>query len=149
MNKLFVIGIVVLMIAMLAVPTAQASPREDFYLEKLCPNADNPNACDIVSADPFSQLVGGQIIYTDRVLWENPAHHMFEIARIELTTGDGSGGASGQIRWLGDHGLFTIMQGTGSLAGLKANGRVDYAGEVDGRWLYKLTGTYHMDPKGE
>jgi len=147
MKKMFVLGIVVLMIAMLAVPTASASPRQDFYLEKLCPSADNPNACDIVTADPFMQLVGGQIIYTDRVLWENPAGHMFEIAKVVITTGDNSGSAMGQVRWLGDYGLITIMQGTGSLAGLQANAKVEFK-EIapDGRYLFSLTGTYHVDP---
>lgn len=50
MRKLFVIGVIVLMVSMLAVPTAHASPREGFYMEKVCPSLDNPNACDIHSA---------------------------------------------------------------------------------------------------
>ena len=147
MKKLFVLGIIVLMIAMLAVSTVSASPRQDFYLEKICPSADNPNACDIVTADPLTQLVGGQVIYTDRVYWENPAGHLFEIAKVVITTGDGSGSAMGQVRWLGDYGLITIMQGTGSLAGLQANAKVEFK-EVaaDGRYLFSLTGTYHVNP---
>jgi hypothetical protein len=147
MKRLIVVGIAVLMIAMLAIPTASASPRQGFYLEKLCPRVDNPNACDIVTSDPFTQLVGGQIVYTDHVLWENPAGHFFEIARVLITTGDGSGSAEGQVRWLGDYGLITIMQGTGSLAGLQANARVEFKDvAADGRLLFSLTGTYHMDP---
>lgn len=134
--------------ALLTAAAVQASPRQDFYLEKICPSGDNPNACDIQNAaPPFTQLNGGQIIYTDRVYWENPAGHLFEIARVEITTGDGSGSALGQIRWLGDYGLFTVMQGTGSLAGLHANGKVEFK-EIagDGRWVFTWIGTYHIDP---
>jgi hypothetical protein len=148
MKKPFVIGIVVLMIAMLAVPTAQAAPRQDFYAEKICPSVDNPNACDIQSATPpFAQLNGGQIVYTDRVYWENPAGHLFEIAKVEITTGDGSGSAAGQVRWIGNYGLLTIMQGTGSLAGLHANAKIEFKDVAgDGRWVYTWVGTYHVDP---
>jgi len=149
MKKLFVIGIVVLMIAMLAVPTAQASPRQDFYAEKICPSADNPNACDIQNASPpFVQLNGGKIVYTDRVYWENPAGHLFEIAKVEITAGDGSGSATGQVRWIGDYGLLTIMQGRGSLAGMHANAKIEFKNIAsDGRWEFTWVGTYHMDPK--
>ena len=141
--------VLVIAAALLAVTAVQASPRQDFYLEKICPSLTNPTvACDIQnSAPPFTQLNGGQIIYTDRVNWENPAGHLFEIARVVITTGDGSGSALGQIRWIGDSGLFTIMQGTGSLAGLQANGKVEFK-EVAGdeRWVFTWIGTYHVDP---
>jgi hypothetical protein len=146
-TRILIIALVIVA-ALLAVTAVQASPRQDFYLEKICPRWDNPNACDIQNAaPPFTQLNGGQIIYTDRVYWENPAGHLFEIARVKITTGDGSGSALGQIRWVGDYGLFTIMQGTGSLAGLHANGTVEFK-EVagDGRWVFTWIGTYHVDP---
>ena len=148
MKKLLFVMMIVLMASMLAVSTAQASPREDFYMEKICPSPDNPNACDIQNAAaPFTRLNGGQILYTDRVYWENPAGHLFEIARIEIKAGDGSGTARGQIRWVGDYGLFTIMSGTGSLKGLRANGRVEFKDVApDGRWMFTLSGTYHVEP---
>ena len=149
MKKLFLIGILVLMIASMAIPTAvQASPRNDFFAEKICPSADNPNACDIQNAaPPFTQLNGGQIIYTDRVYWENPAAHLFEIAKVEIKTGDGSGSAMGQVRWIGDYGLLTIMQGTGSLAGLHANAKIEFKDVAgDGRWVFTWIGTFHVNP---
>ena len=148
MKTRITLTVLVIAAALLAVTAVQASPRQDFYMEKICPNADNPNACDIQdAAPPFAQLIGGQIIYTDRVYWENPAGHLFEIARVEITTGDDSGSALGQIRWIGDYGLFTIMQGTGSLAGLHANGKVEFKDVAsDGRWVFTLIGTYHIDP---
>lgn len=147
MKRILTASLIGLLLAMLVTTLAQASSPEYFSLEKVCPSLDNPNACDIQSADPISQLAGGQIIYFDRVYWENPAGHLFEIARVEVTTGDGSGQATGQIRWIKDHGLFTIGQGSGSLAGLHATGRVEFVDIAnDGRWLFSLTGTYHIDP---
>ena len=148
MKRVLTVSLVGLFLALLVTTLAQASPPEYFYLMKVCPSLDNPNACDIQSADPFSQLVGGQIIYVDRVYWENPAAHLFEIARIEVTTGDASGQAIGQVRWIKDHGLFTIGQGSGSLAGLHANGRIEFLGLADDRYAFSLTGTYHVDPVG-
>jgi hypothetical protein len=148
MKKVLSISLVGLLLALLASTIAQASPPENFYLTKICPSLDNPNACDIQYADsPFEHLVGGQIIYFDRVYWENPAGHEFEIARVEVTTGDDTGQAIGQIRWIKDYGLFTFGQGSGSLAGLHANGRVEFV-EItdDGRYVFSLTGTYHIDP---
>ena len=143
------ISIIIIIIAatLLATTTVQASPRQDFYLEKVCPSADNPNACDIVSANPFAQLMEGQVIYFDRVYWDNPAGHSFEIARVEVTTGNNDGMVIGQVRWLKDHGLFTFNQGSGSLDNLYATGRIDFLGvEPDGRYRFSLTGTYHIDP---
>ena len=148
MRTRITITVLVIAAALLATAPVQASPRQDLYLEKICPRPDNPNACDIQNAAaPFTQLNGGQIVYTDRVYWENPAGHLFEIARVVITTGDGSGSAMGQVRWVGDHGLFTVMQGTGSLAGLHANGKVEFKDVAgDGRWVFTWVGTYHIDP---
>ena len=143
------ISIIILVIAvtLMAATTVQASPRQDFYLEKVCPSLTNPNACDIVSADPIAQLVGGQVIYFDRVYWDNPAGHSFEIARVEVITGNNDGMVIGQVRWIKDHGLFTFNQGSGLLDNLYATGRIDFLGvEPDGRWRFSMTGTYHIDP---
>jgi len=127
--------------------SVQAAPPNDFYLEKVCPSLSNPYACDIQNASPFTQLDGGQINYFDRVLWTNPAGFVFEIAKIEITTGDDSGVTTGQVRWIRDHGLYTLRSGSGNLAGLHATGRVEFVGMTeDGRYLYALTGTYHVDP---
>jgi len=127
--------------------SVQAAPPSDFYFEKVCPSLSNPNACDIQNAFPFTQLNGGQINYFDRVLWENPAGFVFEIAKIEVTTGDNTDMTTGQVRWIRDHGLYTLRPGTGSLVGLHASGRVEFVGMTeDGRYLYELTGTYHVDP---
>jgi hypothetical protein len=150
MKRYLTIGIAVLLVVLATGASVQASPRQDFYLEKVCPALDPTLvACDIVTANPFSQLVGGMIIYNDRVYMPaNPAGFTFEIARIQLTTGDNSGGATGQIRWIKDHGMLTISQGTGSLAGLHVNAVVQYIGDTaDGRFLYSVSGTYHTESK--
>lgn len=150
MKRFFALGFLALLIVLATTASVQASPRQAFDLEKVCPSNIRPdlNACDIVTATPFGQLVGGMIIYNDRV-WmpENPGGFTFEIARIQLTTGNNSGTATGQVRWIKDHGLLTISQGTGSLAGLHVNAVVQYVDEtMDGRWLYSVSGTYHIDP---
>lgn len=147
MKKLFALGLLALLVVLASTASAQASPRQAFYFEKVCPSLDNPLACDISGSVPFAQLNGGQIIYNDRVYWENPAGNLFEIARIQLTTGNDSGTAVGQVRWLKDYGLFTISQGTGSLAGLHVNARVEFKDyDADGRWRFTVSGTYHLDP---
>lgn len=139
--------ILIITVTLMAATTVQASPRQDFYLEKVCPSLTNSNACDIVSADPIAQLAGGQVIYFDRVYWDNPAGHSFEIARVEVTTGNNDGMVIGQVRWIKDHGLFTFNQGSGSLDNFYATGRIDFLGvEPDGRWRFSLSGTYHIDP---
>lgn len=150
MKRLFALGFLALLIVLATTASVQASPRDTFYLEKVCPSNIRPdlNACDIVTATPFGQLVGGMIIYNDRV-WmpENPGGFTFEIARIQLTTGNNSGTATGQVRWIKDHGLLTISQGTGSLAGLHVNARVEFKEvDLDGRWRFTVSGTYHVDP---
>lgn len=119
---------------------------DGFQIVKLCPTADDPAACDIIASEPFGQLVGGRISYEDRVLWENPAGFTFEIARVTLTTGNNTGKVMGQVRWLKDSGKFTLRQGSGSLAGLHAVGTVEYTGEDGDRYLYTLTGRYHLAP---
>ena len=147
MKKFVVIGFVVLMVALLAVSTAQASPKQDFYLEASCPPS-NQNACNIVSAsDPFAHLVGGQILYLNRVYKANPAGHLTRIARVEVITGNEDGMAIGQVRFLTDRGRFTFGQGTGSLAGLHATGKIAITGFYpDGTVTFSLTGSYHVDP---
>ncbi len=143
------VSIILLIIAVLLLGTtsAQASPGQDFYLEKVCPSDTNPNACDIVAANPpFAGLVGGLVIYDDLVYWANPAGHEFEIARVEITTGADDGMVTGQIRWIKDHGLFTLRQGSGSLDNLYATGRVNWIGEEGGHYRFSLTGTYHIEP---
>lgn len=140
--------ILIVLAAFLVATTVQASPREDFYLEKVCPSLDNPNACDIVYVDsPFEQLLGGQVVYCDRVYWENPAGFTFEIAKVEVTTVDHDGMTIGQVRWLKDHGLFNFTQGSGLLDNFHATGRIDFMGvDPDGRYRFSLSGTYHIDP---
>jgi hypothetical protein len=148
MKTKILIIIILIAATVFATTTVQASLRQDFYLEKVCPSADNPNACDIVVADPpFEHMVEGQVIYFDRVYWDNPAGHTFEIAKVEVTTGNHDGMVIGQVRWLKDHGLFTFNQGSDSLDNLYATGRIDFLGlEPDGRYRFSLTGTYHIDP---
>ena len=55
--------------------------------------------------------------------------------------------AIGQVRWLKDHGLFNFTQGSGLLDNLHATGRIDFMGvDLDGRYRFSLSGTYHIDP---
>jgi hypothetical protein len=129
--------------------TVLASKSDEFTLQKACPHVDDPAACDIVSADPLTMLVGGQIHYLDRVWKETWRDGSLEIARVNVVTGDGKGAVIGQIRFLGYSGLFTWSKGTGTLAGLHASGTIEFVGTTsDGRWLYELAGTYHIDPAG-
>ena len=87
------------------------------------------------------------IVYHDRFFGETPAG-IFEIARDEVLTADRAVVASGQVRWLKDHGLYTL-KGTGTLDGLHATGRVEFvSGPDEGPWTYQLIGTYHIDPAG-
>jgi len=148
MKKLFAVGFVVLMVALLSVSTVLASPKQDFQLDAICPSLTHENACDIISANsPFEQLVGGYFVYLNRVDQVNPAGHIIQVSRVELFTGTGDGMAIGQVRWLTDSGRFTFGQGTGSLAGLHATGKIAITGFApDGRVIFSLTGTYHVDP---
>jgi hypothetical protein len=61
---------------------------------------------------------------------------------VVLTTPDEYGKVHGQVRWVGDHGYFTLRQGEATLAGLHAVGRIDWL-EGD---THPLEGTYHLDP---
>jgi hypothetical protein len=142
------IVLTILMVFLLAT-TAQASTRQPFHLAKVCPSPDNPMACDIFEAVPFDVLIGGQIVYTDHAYFTNPTGRGLEIATIHLTTGSGKdqGEAVGHIRWLVDSGKFTIGNGSGSLAGLHADGTIEYMGtQADERPWFLLDGTYHVDP---
>lgn len=123
--------------------TAQASPKEGFYLEKSCSDVE----CVITVAEgPFADLVGEIVEYQDRVLGENPGGHFFEIARITVDDGEGTT-LRGQIRWKDDHGLFTISKGTGDMQGLHASGTINYLYDEDGRSVFSLDGTYHFAGK--
>jgi len=125
---------------------ASASPREDFSLVKTCMSLTpgmEANACDISGAiGEMAMFNGGWIVYQDRVYWEK-GDKVREIARVHLVTTSGDT-LRGQIRWLDDHGMFTFSKGTGTAAGLHANGVIEYVGAAaDGRAVFSLTGTYH------
>jgi hypothetical protein len=62
---------------------------------------------------------------------------------VVLTTADEDGTVYGRVRWVSDHGYFTLRRGEGTLAGLHAVGRIDYLGDD----VYSLEGTYHVDPQ--
>lgn len=141
--KRFVSLVLALALAAVLPAGVAASPRQEFSLTKVC--SVSATTCDITFASaPFEQLEGGRITYFDRVFGENAAGWFFEIARVQVTTGDGSGSAWGQIRWIRDHALFTFGEGSGSLAGLHADGRIDLVDADNG--VYGLTGTYHLHP---
>jgi hypothetical protein len=135
MRKLVICGVAVLLFV-LTVVSAYASPPEYFYLEKVCADPDSP-FCDLQNADPFTGLNGGQIEY----LTCAPAPDKW-LCAVMLTTADGDGAVSGRVRWVGDRGYFTLGHGTGTLAGLHSVGRIDWL-EGD---TFSLEGTYHLDP---
>jgi hypothetical protein len=127
---------------------ANASPRDDFSLEKTCMSLTpgmEENACDISEATgPMAMFNGGWIVYQDRVYWEK-GDKVREIARVHLVAPSGDT-LRGQIRWLDDGGMFTFSKGTGAAAGIHGNGLISYVGsETDGRALFSLTGTYHVE----
>jgi hypothetical protein len=135
MRKLAICGVAVLLLV-LPVVSAYASPPTYFYLEKVCSDPDSP-FCDLQSADPFTGLDGGQIEY----LTCAPAPDKF-LCEVVLTTASGDSKVYGRVRWVSDHGYFTLRQGEGTLAGLHSVGRIDWL-EGD---TFSLEGTYHLDP---
>jgi hypothetical protein len=134
MKKLVICGVAALLLV-LTVVSAYASPPDYFYLEKVC----DPDApfCDLQNANPFTGLNGGLIEY----LTCAPALDKF-LCKVVLTTANWDGKVYGQVRWVSDHGYFTLRQGEGTLAGLHAVGRIDWL-EGD---AFSLEGTYHLDP---
>lgn len=133
MKKLIVMALVILLLTMV-VAAVEASKPDYFYLEKDC--VDSP-ICDLQNADPFTNLNGGQLEYLSCA----PATDKF-LCAVALTTGSGDGAVSGRVRWVSDHGYFTLRQGTGSLAGLHAVGRIDFLYDR----TFSLEGTYHVEP---
>jgi hypothetical protein len=136
MKKLVICGVVALLLA-LTVVSAYASPPDYFYLEKVCADPYSP-FCDLQNADPFTDLNGGLIEY----LTCAPHPDKF-LCEVVLTTAGGEGTVYGRVRWVSDHGYFTLRRGEGTLAGLHAVGRIDFLGDD----IYSLEGTYHMDPQ--
>jgi hypothetical protein len=135
MKKLAICGVAALLLV-LTVVSAYASPPDYFYLEKVCSDPDSP-FCDLQNADPFADLGGGQIEY----LTCAPVPDKW-LCEVVLSTADEDGKIYGHVRWVSDHGYFTLRQGEGTLAGLHAVGRIDWLGGA----TYSLEGTYHVDP---
>ena len=135
MKKLIVMALVILLIT-LVVAAVEASKPDYFYLEKVCADPDSP-FCDLRAANPFTDLNGGQLEYLSCA----PATDKF-LCAVVLTTESGDGAVSGRVRWVSDHGYFTLRQGTGSLAGLHAVGRIDFLYDR----TFSLEGTYHVEP---
>ena len=135
MKKLVICGVAALLLV-LPVVSAYASTPDYFYLEKVCSDPDSP-FCDLQNADPFADLNGGLIEY----LTCAPAPDKF-LCEVVFTTASEDGKVYGQVRWVSDHGYFTLRQGEGTLARLHAVGRIDWLGAD----TYSLEGTYHLDP---
>jgi hypothetical protein len=135
MKKLLVMALAILSIT-LVVTAVEASKPDYFYLEKVCPDPDSP-FCDLQAAEPFTGLNGGQIEYLSCA----PATDKW-LCEVVLTTKSGDGSVSGRVRWVSDHGYFTLRRGTGSLAGLHAVGRIDWLHDD----TFSLEGTYHVEP---
>jgi hypothetical protein len=135
MKKLVICGVAALLLVLTVASTYAMSPSY-FYVEKVCWDPDSP-FCDLQNADPFTGLNGGQLEY----LTCAPAPDKW-LCEVELTTASGEGTVSGRVRWVSDHGYFTLRHGTGTLAGLHAVGRIDWL-EGD---TFSLEGTYHIEP---
>jgi len=135
MKKLVICGVAALLLV-LTVVSAYASPPTYFYLEKVCSDPDSP-FCDLQNADPFTDLNEGQIEYLTCA--PHPDKYLCEVV---LTTANGDGKVYGRVRWVSDHGYFTLRRGEGTLAGLHAVGRI---GWLEGD-TFSLKGTYHRDP---
>ena len=134
MKKLVFCGVAALLLV-LAIVSAYASPSDYFYLETVCSNPDSP-FCDLQNADPFTGLNEGQVEYLTCACPDKWLREMV------LTTANGDGKVYGRVRWVSDHGYFTLRHGEGTLAGLHAVGRIDLL-EGD---TFSLEGTYHLDP---
>lgn len=136
MKKLLICNVAALLLV-LTVVSVYASPPEYFYLEKVCSDPDSP-FCDLQNAVPLVGLNDGQIEYLTCA--SAPDKWLCEVV---LTTADGEGTVYGRVRWVSDHGYFTLRRGEGTLAGLHAVGRIDWL-EGD---TFSLEGTYHVDPQ--
>jgi len=144
---LFTTLIIVGMFAWGVIPAKSTIPQP-FYLEKVCDGSIAPDICEITyAAEPFGILTGGTIKYFDHAYFGNPVGIYHEAATILITASDGST-AFGHVSWVwnmrGFDGHYTILPGTGSLAGLHVSGSVNLIDENS--WLFSLTGNYFFAP---
>ncbi len=142
---LFVSMIFVFVFGWGAVP-AKAAPPQPFYLAKVCPYPPT-GVCGISSADQLGFLEGGTITYFDHAFFGNDAGVYHEASTILVAATDGST-ANGHISWVmmanGKFvGSFTILPGTGSLAGFHASGKIDV---LSWPTNFSWTGTYFFAP---
>lgn len=139
MKRLLLVTVLVFLVALSVSAVALANPPQDFSLKKVCDLPPDVPSCRIIDATgPFSVLNGGLITYQDRAYFENKAG-VFEIARVVIASEDGSSSVTGQIRWVKDHGYFTLGKGTGALSRLHAVGEIQW---LEGA-TFSLSGTYH------
>jgi hypothetical protein len=131
--------VLVLAVVVLVFPfAAEASPPQAFYLVK---GNCGPDTCEILESN-FQQLEGGVVYYLGPILGKDHPAPLFLSSAVLLVGTDGST-ASGQFRWVGDRGYWTLRQGTGSLAGLHGEGAMC----TDAGWeTFTLTGFYHFAP---
>ena len=148
MKKLLFITIIFIFFFGWSAVPAKAAPPQPFYLEKVCDGSYGPGVCGITLADPLEQLAGGTITYFDHAFFfPNLGGIAHEASTILVTASDGST-ANGHISWVLVNGKFsghyTILPGTGSLAGLHASGRVDVISWTT--FTFSFTGTYFVAP---
>ena len=145
---LFITMIFVFVFGWGAVP-AKAAPPQPFYLVKECIMGEEGEhtVCEISSAT-LEVLNGGTITYFDHAFFfPNRGGIAHEASTILVIAAEGST-ANGHISWVlikGEFsGHYTILPGTGSLAGLHASGRVAV---MDWSTLrFSFTGTYFVAP---
>jgi hypothetical protein len=135
----------VILVALLAAMTVQASTPQELYLEKTC---SAETYCDIHDAHgPFEILNGGRIYYYDHNYFENPAGISKETAKIEIISADGKHSLIGNVTWVWREEFkarYIIYAGTGDLVGMHASGNVNLLSSDT--WTFSLTGIYHIEP---
>lgn len=132
MKRLAIVWALAMILVLAATMAAEASPPEYFYLEKVC----DVDPC-VIQKSNVEVLNGGTISYNYRMLDEE---RLFLSAQVDIDVSGGS--AVGYFVFLGDHGYFTIQQGTGVLLGFHATGTIGRKGQSA---IFPLEGKYHFD----
>ncbi len=140
----------VLCILLLPVSTAFAEtpPPQDFYFTKQC-DLTTPGVCTIIDSS-LVVLIGATILYDNHAYFTNPDGIAHQAATILVTTADEGGTAIGHVSWVRKNGewsgIFTIEQGTGTLAGLHANGSIFFLSYVPPLMTFSMEGTCFFAP---
>ncbi len=141
MKKAYLFTSILMVLSMLmAVAPAQAATPEPFSIRKDC----HTGTCYIISASPFTELVGAWIEY-GTPNFTNPALITIQSSSITIHASDGDT-LSGRVAWVLHDGVFqgnfTFQSGTGDLEDVHAQGTITALGG----WVFDLTGDYFVAP---